>query len=79
MAYATYALILAGVAMRLLQYPAAFHARLYEAGSWMGVLVVAALVLFTVNLVQTMRAKPPKLSASSDAAPPRFVSRLPVR
>jgi iron-sulfur cluster repair protein YtfE (RIC family) len=57
LAFATYALILGGVAMRLLQYPAAFRAKLYEAGSWMGVLVVAALILFTVNLVKTMRAK----------------------
>jgi hypothetical protein len=78
LAYATYALILGGVAMRLLQYPAAFHAKLYEAGSWMGVLVVAGLVLFTVNLVKTMRS-----SVVPAAAPvvPRaaFVSRLPVR
>jgi FtsH-binding integral membrane protein len=78
LAYATYGLILGGVAMRLLQYPAAFHAKLYEAGSWMGVLVVAGLVLFTVNLVKTMRSK---VVPSAAPAAPRsaFVSRLPVR
>jgi hypothetical protein len=81
MAYATYALILAAVAMRLLQYPAAFHAKLYVIGSWMGVLVVAALVLFTINLIKTMRAKPPVRSTLpvAKAEPPRFVSSLPVR
>ncbi|HET7452347.1 MAG TPA: DUF542 domain-containing protein [Thermoanaerobaculia bacterium] len=80
MAYATYGLILAGVAMRLLQYPAAFHAKLYEIGAWMGVLVVAALVLFTVNLVKTMRSQPPSVrqpAASESSA--RFVSSLPAR
>ncbi|HWC65027.1 MAG TPA: hypothetical protein VG777_03010, partial [Thermoanaerobaculia bacterium] len=86
LAYATYALILAGVAMRLLQYPAAFHAKLYQAGSWMGVLVVLALVLFTVNLYKTMRAKaaPPALARPEperDVRPSRrtFASTLPVR
>jgi uncharacterized protein involved in response to NO len=83
LAYATYALILGGVALRLLQYPAAWHARLYVAGSWMGVLVVAALVLFTVNLVQTMRSKVAPSVGLRPAAPAtgkaRFVSSLPVR
>ncbi|HKB70061.1 MAG TPA: DUF542 domain-containing protein [Thermoanaerobaculia bacterium] len=85
LAYATYALILAGVAMRLLQYPAAFHARLYQAGSWMGVLIVLALVLFTVNLYKTMRAKTAPPTALRTAEPelrpsrPTFVSSLPVR
>ena len=83
MAYATYALILAGVALRLLQYPAAFHAKLYEVGSWMGVFVVGGLVLFAVNLVRTMRARPPARStlpvATPAPSPARFVSRLPVR
>ena len=80
MAYATYALILGGVALRLLQYPAAFHAKLYEIGSWMGVLVVAALVLFAVNLVKTMRSTAPPAPAPARAPqPPPFVSRLPVR
>ena len=81
MAYATYGLILAGVAMRLLQYPAAFHAKLYEIGAWMGVAVVAALVLFTVNLVMTMRAKPAARSTLPVSAEPpaRFVSTLPAR
>jgi NnrS protein/Domain of Unknown function (DUF542) len=58
LAYATYALMLLGVAMRLLQYPAAFAPWLYQAGSWMGIPVVLALVFFTVNLVRTM--KPPQ-------------------
>jgi len=83
LAYATYGLILAGVAMRLLQYPAAFHAKLYEAGSWMGVLVVLALVLFAVNLIKTMRALiAPSAALGSpapSAKPPAFVSSLPVR
>jgi uncharacterized protein involved in response to NO len=81
LAYATYALILGGVAMRLLQYPAAFHAKLYEAGSWMGVFVVAALVLFALNLVQTMRSKiaPPAPVAIAAPKRPVFVSSLPVR
>ncbi|MGH9443169.1 MAG: hypothetical protein ACRD16_12945, partial [Thermoanaerobaculia bacterium] len=80
MAYATYALILGGVALRLLQYPAAFHARLYEVGSWMGVLVVAALVLFMVNLVKTMRSKvAPSVPAAAPPKRPAFASSLPVR
>jgi hypothetical protein len=87
LAYATYALILAGVAMRLLQYPAAFHATLYQAGSWMGVLIVLALVLFTVNLYKTMRAKSAPPAAVEKPAPEAglrpsrktFASTLPVR
>jgi hypothetical protein len=79
LAYATYALILGGVAMRLLQYPAAFHAKLYEAGSWMGVLVVAGLVLFTVNLVKTMRSSVVPSAGAPVVARAAFVSRLPVR
>ncbi len=79
LAYATYTLLLAGAAMRLLQYPAAFRPVLYQAGSYMGILVVLALVLYLVNLIRTMRAKPGGSSAS--AAPPRpsFASTLPVR
>jgi hypothetical protein len=74
-------LILGGVAMRLLQYPAAFHARLYEVGSWMGVLVVAALVLFAFNLVKTMKSSisPPAPAAAAKPAAPAFVSTLPAR
>jgi uncharacterized protein involved in response to NO len=55
MAKWTYALIAAGVAMRLLEYPAAFHPVLYQVGSFMGIPVVAAIVLFTVNLAATLR------------------------
>jgi uncharacterized protein involved in response to NO len=51
----TYALIVLGVAMRLLQYPAAFRPVLYAVSSYMGVPVVAALVLFMVNLMRTVR------------------------
>lgn len=79
MAYATYGLILGGVALRLLQYPAAFHARLYEVGSWMGVLVVTALVLFAVNLVTTMRSQAAPAPAAASLPRPAFVSSLPVR
>ena len=50
-----YGLLLAGVAMRLLQYPAAFRPVFYRVGSYMGVPVVLALVLFTFNLFRTMR------------------------
>jgi uncharacterized protein involved in response to NO len=84
LAHTTYALILLGAAMRLLQYPAAFYPVLYQAGSWMGIPVVLALVLFVLNLVRTMRGKP--ASAAPRPAPPArrassatFVSTLPVR
>jgi hypothetical protein len=80
MAYVTYALLLAGAGMRLLQYPAAFHPVFYRIGSWMGVPVVVALLLFTFNLVRTMkpgRSRPPARPAPPRA--PAFVSTLPVR
>jgi uncharacterized protein involved in response to NO len=80
LAYATYALLLAGAGMRLLQYPAAFHPVFYRIGSWMGVPVVAALLLFTFNLVRTMkpgRSRTPKRGAATPV--PAFVSTLPVR
>ena len=75
LAYATYALLTLGAALRLLQYPAAFHPVLYQVGSWMGVPVVLALCLYLFNLVRTMRAP------QRPAAPPRpaFASTLPVR
>jgi hypothetical protein len=75
LARVTYGLLLGGVAMRLLQYPAAFRPVFYEIGSWMGVPVVLALALFMFNLFRTMRGKPsarPRKSVSS------FVSTLPV-
>lgn len=74
----TYALLLAGTAMRLLQYPAAFRPVFYRVGSFMGVPVVLALLLFTVNLLRTMRAKPPVPPART-APRPGFSSTLPVR
>jgi hypothetical protein len=75
LARVTYGLLLGGVAMRLLQYPAAFRPVFYEIGSYMGIPVVLALALFTFNLLRTMRGKP--------SAPPRrsvtpFTSTLPV-
>jgi NnrS protein/Domain of Unknown function (DUF542) len=60
LAYATYGLVLLGVAMRLLQYPAAFAPWLYRVGSWMGIPVVLALVFFTLNLVRTMKSPQPR-------------------
>ena len=66
--------------MRLLQYPAAFHPVLYRIGSWMGVPVVVALLLFTFNLMRTMkpgRSRTPTRGAAP--RPPAFVSTLPVR
>ncbi|HEY7573918.1 MAG TPA: DUF542 domain-containing protein [Thermoanaerobaculia bacterium] len=80
LAYATYALILLGTAMRLLQYPAAFAPVFYEIGSYMGVPVVLALLAFTFNLVRTMRSGPhaPR-SEARRGAPAVRVSTLPVR
>lgn len=81
LAHATYALLLLGAAMRLLQYPAAFEPAFYRVGSWMGVPVVLALVLFTVNLARTMTARPPDAPRIAAAGPGRiaFSSTLPVR
>ncbi len=75
LARATYALLLAGTAMRLLQYPAAFRPVFYEIGSYMGVPVVLGLLLFTFNLFRTMKTGgvPPV------PARPAFVSTLPAR
>jgi hypothetical protein len=78
LARVTYALLLAGTAMRLLQYPAAFQPVFYEIGSYTGIPVVVALVLFTFNLFRTMRAKPPGAEGSRRAAPGAFHSTLPV-
>src|SRR5262249_21717983 len=64
LAQATYALILLATAMRLLQYPAAFRPVFYVIGSYMGIPVVLALVLFVLNLMRTMRGGP-----ASGAAP----------
>jgi hypothetical protein len=75
LARTTYGLLLAGVAMRLLQYPAAFRPVFYEIGSWMGVPVVLALLLFTFNLFRTMRAGGPPPAP----ARPAFLSTLPTR
>jgi len=80
LAHVTYALLLAGVAMRLLQYPAAFLPVFYEAGSYMGIPVVLGLVLYVVNLVRTMRGRPAAERRAAPAGPgARFASTLPVR
>jgi hypothetical protein len=79
LAHAIYGLLLGAVAMRLLQYPAAFAPVFYRIGSFMGIPVVLALVLFTFNLFRTMRGgSDPR--GHSDASPQlRFSSTLPVR
>jgi hypothetical protein len=79
LAYATYALLLLGAAMRLLQYPAAFHPVLYQIGSYMGIPVVLALCLYLLNLMRTMRGKPAVARPAPAPAGSRFVSTLPVR
>lgn len=79
LAYATYALVLLGAAMRLLQYPAAFRPTFYVIGSYMGIPVVAALVLYLVNLVRTMRGKPEGRRTAAPSPRPAFASTLPVR
>jgi hypothetical protein len=80
LAYATYALLTLGAAMRLLQYPAAFHPVLYQVGSYMGIPVVLALCLYLFNLVRTMRAPaPPRPAAAPPPRRPAFASTLPVR
>jgi uncharacterized protein involved in response to NO len=81
LAHVTYGLVLAGTAMRLLQYPAAFRPVFYRIGSYMGVLIVLALVLFTFNLIRTMRGAPTPtpLEAKPPSRPrPGFASTLPV-
>ncbi len=79
LAYVTYALLLAGAAMRLLQYPAAFNPVFYRVGSFMGVPVVLAILLFAFNLVRTMKARPKAPARPVATRPPAFVSTLPVR
>lgn len=80
LAYVTYALLLAGAGMRLLQYPAAFNPVFYRIGSFMGVPVVLAILLFAFNLVRTMKARRPSPPARPAAPrPPAYVSTLPVR
>jgi hypothetical protein len=76
LARVTYGLLLGATAMRLLQYPAAFRPVFYRIGSYMGIPVVLALVLFTFNLVRTMRGtQAPRRRPRKDA---RFASTLPV-
>jgi uncharacterized protein involved in response to NO len=80
LAHATYALILLGTAMRLLQYPAAFRPVFYGIGAYMGVPVVLALLLFTFNLFRTMRGGGPRPRAPRKVgSPSQFSSTLPVR
>ncbi len=79
LARVTYGLLLAGTALRLLQYPAAFRPLYYEIGSYMGVPVVLALLLFTFNLFRTMRGKPPGAGGRRRTDRHAFASTLPVR
>ena len=81
LAEATYGLLIGATALRLLQYPAAFRPAFYRAGSYMGILVVLALVLFVVNLVRTMRAGagPAARPAATVPERPAFVATLPSR
>jgi len=80
LAHATYALLLLGAGMRLLQYPAAFLPLFYELGSYMGIPVVLGLVLYVYNLVRTMRARPAPATRTVEAGPRSgFASTLPVR
>jgi hypothetical protein len=79
LAYVTYALLLGGAAMRLLQYPAAWNPLFYRIGAFMGVPVVLAIVLFAFNLVRTMKASGPTSLRAASPRPPAFVSTLPVR
>jgi hypothetical protein len=78
LARVTYGLLLGGAAMRLLQYPGAFRPGFYEIGSYMGIPVVAALLLFTFNLFRTMRGKPPTAAARAKEPLTSFASTLPV-
>ncbi|MDQ5859261.1 MAG: NnrS family protein, partial [Acidobacteriota bacterium] len=78
LARVTYALLLAGTAMRLLQYPAAFRPLFYEIGSYMGIPVVAALLCYTFNLARTMRGKPSDAPRQEAFERRGFASTLPV-
>jgi uncharacterized protein involved in response to NO len=69
LARATYALLILGTALRLLQYPAAFRPVFYEIGSYMGIPVVLGLLLFAVNLVRTLRSRPPGVPSSLPVLP----------
>lgn len=79
LAYVTYALLLAGAGMRLLQYPAAFAPVFYRIGSFMGVPVVLAILLFAFNLVRTMKGARPDPPGRPATRPTVFASTLPVR
>ena len=80
LAYLTYALLLGGAAMRLLQYPAAWNPLFYRIGAFMGVPVVLAILLFAFNLIRTMKApRPTPRPATPPRSVPTFVSTLPVR
>ena len=78
LAQVTYALILLGTAMRLLQYPAAFRPVFYRIGAYMGVPVIVALLLFTFNLFRTMRGGPTPQEPRKLKSPSAFTSTLPL-
>jgi hypothetical protein len=65
--------------LRLLQYPAAFRPVFYQAGSYMGIPVVLALVLYLVNLVRTMRSGSARPAPRIESRRSAFASTLPVR
>ncbi|MEO6325479.1 MAG: DUF542 domain-containing protein [Thermoanaerobaculia bacterium] len=84
LAQTTYALMVVGVLMRLLQYPAAYHPVLYQVGSYMGIPVVIALILFTVNMMKTVRPRQVAVAPANRSTAPTvpaqaFVSTLPSR
>jgi iron-sulfur cluster repair protein YtfE (RIC family) len=78
LARATYALLLGGAALRLLQYPAAFRPVFYEIGAFMGIPVVVALLAFAFNLIRTMKGAGKPAASPPPASRPRFSATLPA-
>ncbi len=56
----TYGLLAAATLLRLLQLPAAYRPGFYLVASWMGIPGVAALVLYTINMMKTVKTERPK-------------------
>lgn len=77
---ASWSLILAGVALRLLQYPAAFRPDLYKAATYSGVPIVLGLALFALNVVKTLRGTSPAPAPVPMRRPePILLPSLPTR